>query len=64
MKLCLSQRLKAVASYLAGFSSNLAVAGIAVALFRADDKQEAILYSAIALAFGALITGIIGGNKE
>ena len=55
--------LTRLAEYLAGFLSNLAVAGVALAVFKSDETLTALLASLFALAVGGLIVYLIGGKK-
>ena len=55
---------KRLASYTANFASNLAVVGIGIALFKEEDKQEALVYASIALIFGAIITALSGDSNK
>ena len=55
---------KRLANYTANFASNLAVVGIGIALFKENDKQEALVYALIALIFGAIITSLLGDSSK
>ena len=55
--------LARLAEYIAGFLSNLAVAGVALAVFKSDETLTALLASLFALAAGGVIVYLIGGKK-
>ena len=57
--------LEKLAEYAAGFLSNLAVAGMALAIFKAEEALYSILLALFALFLGALITYFYNrGEKE
>ena len=60
----MKRNFKKLAEYTANFLSNLAVAGLAVAIFRADEALAAILASFVAYLTGALIVHFIAGDKS
>ncbi len=47
--------LTRLAEYIAGFLSNLAVAGVALAVFKSDETLTALLASLFALVVGGLM---------
>ena len=53
-----------LASYLSNFLSNLAVVGIGLAIFKADEAFSASLIAILALVLGAVITYIYEGGND
>lgn len=49
--------------YLAGFLSNLAVAGMALAIFKADEAITSVLASLFSLTLGGILLYFNGGKK-
>ena len=49
--------------YIAGFLSNLAVAGVALAIFKADEALSAIAVSASSVIIGGILIYLNGERK-
>lgn len=52
-----------LAEYIAGFLSNLAVAGVALAVFKSDETITALFASLFALMLGSIIMYLTGSKK-
>lgn len=50
--------------YIAGFLSNLGVAGMALAIFKADEAITALIASVFSVVLGGILLYFNGGNKK